>query len=609
VNGDFRIGPWLVEPTLNRISQNGASRHLEPKVMQVLLCLAKARGEVVSKQQLIEGVWKETFVTDDVLTRSISELRDAFGDEARESRIVQTIPKQGYRLLLPVTQSSAAVTPGRQKWDRRKFALWLALTVVLVAVVSWILVWRFPSSTSTEPQIRSIAVLPLANLSGDPQQEYLADGMTEALITELSRVKALKVISRTSIMRYKGERKPLREIARELGVEGIVEGSVLRVGEQVRITAELINAHSDTHLWAESYERDLRDLLNVQKTIARVIVQQVRANLTAHELQRLTQSPVRISTGAYELYLRARDLWNRRTKRADLQQVIELLNRTLEKEPGYAPAYAALSEAYAVASQYRVLPAPEAFARARIAAAKALELDDTLAEAHAAMGAVKNDWDWDWEGAERHYRRAIELSPNYASVRHWYSRFLSQQARHEEAIAQARSTEELDPLNYVYGLGLGDALLFGRRYNDAIAAFRKLAELHPREAEVFGRLAKCRELKGEYDQAIEARSQEWRLSGTAEKEISDLHRAYKEGGWKAAARFMLKEVDNKNGARMRAAALNTVLGNFDRALDVLQTELAERSIQTLFLQVDPRWDPLRSDPRFQNLVRRMNFPT
>jgi TolB-like protein/Tfp pilus assembly protein PilF len=324
-----------------------------------------------------------------------------------------------------------------------------------------------------------LAVLPLENLSVDPSQEYFSDGMTDELITELRRIGNLRVISRTSVMTYKGARRPLPQIARELNVDVVVEGTVLRSGNQVRITAQLISAADDKHLWAKSYEVDLGDTLALQEQVARSIASEIRIELTPHE-QAMFESVKRVNPEAYEAYLKGRYFWNKRTTES-LRRAIDYFNQAIEKDPNYAPAYAGLADSYALAGdwQYGVLTPREAYPRAKAAATKAIALDSTLGEAHISLAWCLDGFDWDWEPAGGEFMRGIELSPSYATGHHWYGWHLAALGRHGEAIVELKRAESLDPLSLIIGADLAEELLIAHRYDEAIKQSRKTMNMDP----------------------------------------------------------------------------------------------------------------------------------
>ncbi len=375
------------------------------------------------------------------------------------------------RLAAPSVITASPARPRLRRW-----AVIAAAAALLALALGGAAAWRL-LRTARDAPIASLAVLPLTDFSADTGQEFFVDGMTDALIAGLAQIKALKVISRTSVMQYKEGKKPLPQIARELGVEGIIEGSVTRSGGRVRITAQLIDARQDRHLWASSYEREMTDVLALQSEVVRAIADEIRVQVAPEERERLNTART-VDPEAYEAYLKGRFFWNKATAPA-VERSIEYFRDAIEKDPKNAAAYVALVEAYSLLRQMAALPQAEVASKQREAALRALEIDDNLAEGHVALANVKVDIDWDWKGAEREYRRAIELSPSYANARLWYSQLLNMLARHEEALAQIKRAQELDPLNPFIAVNLQYRLYFLGRHDEALAESRKLLEIYP----------------------------------------------------------------------------------------------------------------------------------
>ena len=460
------------------------------------------------------------------------------------------------------------------------------------------------------PRIESLAVLPLANLSGDPEQEYFCDGMTEELITNLGKISALRVISRTSVMRYKKTDKPLPQIARELGVEGIVEGSVLRVGDRVRITAQLIQAEQERHLWAESYERDLRDILALQSEVARAIASEIKVKLTPQEETRLASARP-VNPEAFEAYLRGRYFWNKRTEEG-LKKGIEFFGQALEKDPGYALAYTGLADCYNLLANFDFLPLKEGFPKAKEAATKALELDETLAEGHASLGYFKENHEWDWPGAEREYKRAIELNPNYATAHQWYSEHLAVAGRQDAATVEIKRAQQLDPLSLIINTVAGIELHWARRYDQAFEQLRRALEMDPNFALAHYWLGQTYEQKGQWESAIAEHQKGRAALGGGGFALASLGHAYAAAGKRDDARRILTDLNQlRKAAYVSPYAIGVIhvaLGERAQALQWLQRAYEDRDVRMVEIRVDPRLDPLRSDPRFQDLLRRMNFP-
>jgi TolB-like protein/Tfp pilus assembly protein PilF len=458
--------------------------------------------------------------------------------------------------------------------------------------------------------IESIAVLPLANLSGEPEQEYFADGVTEAIIARLAQVRALRVISRTSVARYKGVDRPLPEIASELGVDAIVEGAISRDAGRVRITARLIDARDDRHLWAQSYERDLIDVLALQSDVARAVADEIRVQLTPQEDSRLRRAR-RVDPEAYEEYLRGRYHWNRRTEE-DVRKAIACFGRAIALDPEHAPAYAGLADAYITLYAYNWVQPDEAIPRARKAAARALELDDANPQAHFSMGGVRFEADWDWVGALESYDRGIALDPNLADGHHWKGDILSALRRHDEAIEEARLAQRLDPLNLIVMSGVGLQYFYARRFDEAIAQQKRTLELDPRFTPALRSLGGAYEQRGMFEAAIETFQ---RANGLAKDELSAkalLAHAYALSGRTADARALIEELQAAGKTRYVShyalAAIHTALGETGEALDRLDEAYALRDRGMTWLAVSPRLDPLRAEPRFRELIRRMRLP-
>ena len=499
--------------------------------------------------------------------------------------------------------------------ERRCSAGWRAAAIAVagLALLAALLVglnvggWRDRLlGRASAPRIESLAVLPLENLMGDPAQEYFVDGMTEALIADLGQIEALRVISRTSVMQYKGVKKPLPQIARELNVDAVIEGSVLRSGDRVRITAQLIQAATDRHLWAQSYERDLRDVLALQSDVAGAIANEIKTKLTPQEQERLARGRS-VNPEAYRLYLQGRYYFSKRTLPA-FDKSIQLFQQVLEEDPDSALAYAGLAESYGILPFYGGALPKEAFPKAKAAALKALELDGSLAEAHAALGFVLLYWDWDWSAAESELKRAIELNPSYVVGHHWYAEYLSAMGRHDKAIAEVKRAQELDPLSPLMLVIGGEVCIFARRYDEDIEQCRKALELDSNYALAHSYLGDAYLGKRMYKEAITEYENYARLSNRT----LGLAFAYAAAGRRAEAVQILDRAREqlKPGEipLWSVACLYIGLGENQRALDWLEKAYEERDPNMIFLKVDFGLDPLRSDPRFQNLLRRMNFP-
>ena len=462
------------------------------------------------------------------------------------------------------------------------------------------------------PRIQSLAVLPLVNLSGNPDQEYFADGMTDQLITDLAKISALKVISRTSVMQYKGARKPLPQIAQELGVDAVVEGSVQRSGDRVRISAQLIDARADQHLWARSYERDLRDVMVLQDEVAQAIANELKIELASRGQVRLASSRP-VDPEAYEAYLKGHYHSSKRTEK-ELKKSIDYFQQAIKKDPNYAPAYAGMADAYALMGFRGNLPSNEALPRGKAAALKAVELDDSLAEAHASLAFIAETHEWDWPTAEREYKRALELNPGYAAGHNRYAGYLMYVGRFEEGIAEARRARDLDPLSLPVNNALAGRLLVAGRVDEALEQLHKTLEMDPHFASAHQTLGWAYLNMGKHDEAIQEFQQALGLSGTDDTDhVLDLGFAYAAVGRREEARRILAKLKKLHEQGLvpsgSIAILYGALGELDEAFAWLEKAYEERDPELTYMKVpNRRFEPLRHDPRFQDLLHRMGLP-
>jgi len=459
-------------------------------------------------------------------------------------------------------------------------------------------------------KIRALAVLPLDDLSADPEQAWFADGMTDALINSLARIGELKVISRISVMQYKQARRPLREIARELRVDAVVEGSVLRAGNRVRITAQLVDAIRDRPLWAESYEHDMVDVLSLQGRVAQAVAAKIELELTPQERVQLERTAP-VNPGAHEACLKGRHFWYKRTTES-VRKGLECFQEAIRLDPTYAPAHAGIADSHIVdGGRYLGVSPDVAYANARSAAVKAVALDESLAEAHTSLAAVMTDYDWDWEGADREYRRAIELNPNYATAHSWYAEQLSRMGRHDEAVAEARRARELDPLSLVGGMILSWILYFARRYDESIQWARRTLDLDPDYATAHRILGWSYEETGRYEEAIVAHEKATFLTEGQPNFSGQLGRAYALAGRTREAREVLDNLLELSKevyvSSLDIAIIYAELGETGLALDWLERAHEERADHVPYNKVNPRLDSLRDEPRFQRMLEAMGL--
>ena len=499
---------------------------------------------------------------------------------------------------------------------RRRGWLLAAAALLIAAGTSWLLLGERSSGRPAASPITSIAVLPLANLSADAQHDYFADGMTEALIGELGKVSALRVLSRTSVMPYKNVRKPLAQIARELNADAVVEGAVVRERDRVRVTVKLMRTRPEAELWSARYERDITSVLALQRDIARIVAAEIHATLTPQEKVLLAGGQA-VNAASYEAYLKGRYHWNKASGAA-LFKAREHFEEAISNDPAFAPAYVGLANTYAWAYRWDarpLLPPREAFPKAKAAALKAIELDDTLAEAHASLAYIKEAYDWDWPGAERAYLRAIELNPSYAPVRHWYAIYLTIPGRFDEAFAQIKRAEELEPLSRAVKRGKGLLWLWSRQADRAIEQWRMTLELEPDFPQAHYMLAAAHAQKGMYDDAIGLHLKAISLSGETPRALAILAHAYGKAGRKREALRILDDLNERAKREYISGYFLAIphvgLGNSHEALRCLEKAIAERDpyVGELNSAASFWFDEVRTDPQFKRLLGPLNFPT
>ncbi len=494
---------------------------------------------------------------------------------------------------------------------RRWFVLGSAAVVLAALLTLAYVVARIRAGDASRPKIRSLAVLPLQNLSGDPSQDYVADGMTEELIGRLSRIHGLRVISRTSTMHFKNTQLSVPEIARMLGVDAIVEGSLVQEGHQIRVHAQLIRAATDEHIWAGEYQREYQSILEVQEEVARNIVEQIQLNLTPEDRARLASRPS-VDPEAYESYLKGRYYFNQRTEDA-LHKSIAAFQQAIARDSGYAPAYSGLAEAYAMLGFRGGLPSKDALSAAKKAALKAIELDDSLAEPHASLAFIAETYEWDWPTAEREYKLALELNPGYAQAHNWYGGYLTYTGRFNEGVAEAMRARELDPLSLPVNNALAGRLLAAGRYDEALRQVQTALELDEHFAPAHQTLGWVYLHAGKQDDAIREFQNALELAGAADTDIQlDLGFAYAVSGRPDEARRILAKLQQLHQQGIvPAASLATLygaLGESNEAFVWLEKAYQERDPQLTYLKAGRRFEPLREDPRFGQLVRRVGLP-
>jgi TolB-like protein/DNA-binding winged helix-turn-helix (wHTH) protein/Flp pilus assembly protein TadD len=635
VRGQLSFGVFELDLRAGELRKHGLRIRLQEQPFQVLAMLLEHPGEVVTREELQKKLWSaDTFVDfDHGLNKAINKLREALGDSAESPRFVETVARRGYRFLAevkiadvaparssgPVTQTQRPETaPNLPELgndsavpkSRRPSLVPKTAAFALILLTASLTAWEFHPWNRSAPTIRSLAVLPLESLSNDPSQDYFADGMTDELISDLGQISALRVISRTSVMAYKHARKPLPQIARELNVDAVVEGTVLRSGDQVRITAQLIDASADKHLWSQSYEGELRDTLALQSKVARAIADQIQINLNPREQAALRSAKV-VNPQAYVSYLKGRYFWNKRSAES-LKVALAYFNQAIDEDPAYAQAYSGLSDTYALLGdwQYAVMTPKEAFPKAKAAAIKALELDSALGEAHNSLAFCLDGFDWNFDSAGKEFLRAIELNPGYAATHHWYAWHLALLHRYDEALAEMRKAESLDPLSLVINTDLAELLALAHSYDESIQQSRKTIEMDPNFGLAHNHLGQAYLQKHMYGEAIAELQKAVQLSGGGPTCMANLARADAASGKKSEAEKLLGDLKKRSSPGYshgsEIAVIYASLGDKEQAMNWLEKGYEERFNPGVLLR--PGFDPLRSEPRFQELTRRIGLP-
>lgn len=608
---NYQFAAFTVDVRAGELRKHGIRMKLQDLPFRVLLALVEKPGELISREELRRRLWPDgTFVDfDHGISSAVNKLRGALNDSARTPHYIETAGRRGYRFLYPVKRvtvpASIGLSTPAAPARRKLWILTAGIACAILVAAAGTFLWLRQSALQTR-KIRSIAVLPLKNLSSDPEEEYFSEGLTDELITRLASLQGLRIISRTSTMQYKDSPKSLPEIAKDLNVDAVVEGSVLKSGGRVRITAQLIEASKDRHIWAESYERDQRDVLTLQNEVTREIADKIKLNVDPAARQRLAITK-RVDPIAHEEYLQGRYFWSKRTV-PDFQQAIRHFEASIAHDPGYAPAYAGLADCYGLMSGYTLTPQSEYIAKARAASLKALELDPGLAEAHTSLALIAQNYDWEWQTAEREYRRAIELDPNYATAHHWYAEFLGYQARFDESEAEFQRALTLDPLSLVIGTDYAVMLFYARKYDQSIAQFRAMLARDPDYPRAH-MISMAYVEKGMYAEALADTAQiaeripsPWRLATLAY--------IYGRAGQQEKARVEYRKLaaqthDHIDPGPDIYAAIG--IGDKTQAFAGFKVALAQHSNVLTYLKVDPAYDSLRSDPRFGDLMRRVGL--
>ncbi len=649
----LRFGVFEVDLQACELRKQGRKIKLQKQPCQILAILLEHSGEVVTREEFRKCLWpSDTFVDfDHSLNTGVMRLREVLADSSENPVFIETLPRRGYRFIAPVDPSGAArekilaaepkssvsedhapvqapqvvlpVVPDRSAPGARRpsrfappyLAAWAGLIGLIggmLALAVGLTLYYMRPSTAAKPKlnrVRSLVVLPLENLSGDKNQDYFADGMTDELIASLAKVPTLRVISRNSSMEYKDTHKPLPEIAQDLNVDAVVEGTVLRSGNRVRITAEVVRISTDQTLWAETYEGDLGDILALQQQVASAIVNKIQIELTPQEQQRFTASRP-VNPEAYEDYLKGRYYWGKRSEEG-LTKAIQYFTLATKKEPQYALAYAGLADCYGIigAAIVGTVPAREVAPKAEAAAMKAIEIDPTLAEAQTSLATVRLNYNWDWPAAEAGFKRAIELNPSDATAHQRYSLYLIAMGRTQESLAEIKRALWLDPLSISMNFSLGWRLYMARRYDEAIQQLRNTIDMDPTFVLAHLVLGQAYEQKREYSAAIAELQEAVAISHDSAPLIAALAHVYAVSSRQTEARKLLAQLQNQSNRQYVSpfylAVVYAGLGENDQAVMWLEKAYEDRSNSLIFLRVDPEFDGLRANPEFKRLLRKL----
>ena len=611
------FGDFEVDPDAGELRKHGRLVKLQEQPIQLLILLLEHPGEVVTRDQARNALWSgETFVDyDHGLGAALNRLRSALGDSASKPRYIETLPRRGFRFIAPVTHASPTETPNAplnppaKRIGLRYLAVAIVLGVLLLA--AFLLRTTTPTIVEAPAGPKMLAVLPFENLSGDPDQEYFSDGLTEEIITQVGRInlERVGVIARTSSMAYKDTTQTVDQIGRELGVHYVLEGSVRREGGRVRITAQLISVENQARVWAESYDREVKGILALQSEVSQRLVKAVADELgIVGEPDFSTQAA---NDNAYEAYLKGRFHWNKRDVQG-VQRAAEYFEEAIDLDPQYAPPYARLADCYTLLASFGTLSPERAHSQSIAMTAMALEIDPNLPEAYTSLGVIRHAYDWDWEGASHAYRRAIELNPSYATAYHWYALHLAGMGRFDEALVEMRRARSLDPLSLIINTELGRVLYTARRYEEATEQLQETLDLDPNfvSAQIWLSLVYLQ--RNMFDEAIEASRRAATLEGGGPTALALLGATYAAAGKTEQATEVLQSLKQMSDQRhVSPASFALVYANLDdpdEAFAWLEKAFEQRSAYLRLLKVDPVFDPLRSDLRFQGLITRMNFP-
>jgi len=614
------FGVYEIDLRSGELRKAGLRIKVQELPLKILTALLESPGEVITREDLRKRIWPDETSGDfdHAVNVAIGKLRVALGDSSDHPHVIETIPRRGYRFIAPVKPiektggkrdvlESVAPPPSGSGASVQRH--WRFLVLLVVALLAIFLTYRGISRRySSRNNFHSLAVLPLRNLSGDPDQDYFADGMTDEIITSLAKIRSLRVTSHTSTIQFKNTQVPIREIGQRLQVEIVLEGAVVRSGDRVRITAQLIEARTDRHLWAEEYNRDLRDVLALQGEVARDVAQKISATITPQESTQLA-TPRPVNVEAFEDYLKGRYYWNKRTGDG-MQKALEYFQQAIDKDPNYGLGYSGLADCNSGLAWHGFLSPSEALPKAKAAALKAIEIDPESGEGHASL-ALALYHQGEWANAESEFRRALELSPAYANTHHWYGDYLSAMGHHEEALAQAKYAFELDPLSPIINMWLGLRYYFMRDYEKAIQQGRKIVDFDPSFASAHLLLGEAYLQKGMHQSAIAELQKAAQLSEGSPLYLSQVGVALAADGRTTEALGVIEQLQKIRQqsyvSSYGVAQIYAALGDKQQAIKWLQSAYDEHAVWMSYIKVDPVLDSIRTEPDFQVLVRRMRL--
>ncbi|HEV8486543.1 MAG TPA: winged helix-turn-helix domain-containing protein [Blastocatellia bacterium] len=641
----YKFGPFRLDLKQRLLLRGQEMVPLTPKLFETLLALIENSGAVVTKDELMKRVWRDAIVEERSLSQNVFLLRKALEEDSNGRQYIATVPKVGYRFLADVERSENGSSLIIEKHDRLRIlsteedltcageadssraiarnavaitswlsggtrkGRWAASVVLLLVIVtgaSYFLSASGSNRPETPSEVRSIAILPFTPLAADPGEEYLGLGMADSLIGRLTHLRQVVVRPTSAIRKYIAPQQDARAAGREQRVDAVLEGSIQRSGERIRLSVQLISVRSGAPVWSYKCDELCKDIFAVQDSISQKVAEALASRLTGEEKQQITKHHTE-NTEAYQLYIKGRYFWNKRTEEG-LKKALEYFNQAIETDPNYALAYVGVADSYTMLADYDWITPPEAALKAKGATTHALEIDDSLAEAHASLADIRRFFEWDWAGAEREYSRAIELNPNLPTAHQWYGEFLSAMGRHDEAVREMRRAEELDPLSLVVKSATGWVLYFARRYDDAIVQCQKVIEMDGGFSEVYSQLRRAYEQKGMYREAMDADEKLRRSrSKSTEDKVESRNPSSATAYWQTILKLTKQDLKNNEAVQVRLAEAYAQLGERDRALELLERAYEGHSCWMPFLKVHPNLDRLHLDAGFERLLERVGL--